>query len=105
SLAAEGAGVVLSGRSQDKLAAAAREIGGEVHTETVDHSDPASVDALVARLKDQAIDILVLNGGGPPPGAVATVATDIWNRQFAAMVSGPLAIAGALLPGMRARGF
>lgn len=105
SLAAEGAGVVLSGRSAEKLAAAAREIGGEVSTETVDHSDPDSVDALVARLKDQPIDILVLNGGGPPPGAVAAVEPDSWNRQFAAMVSGPLAIASALLPGMRARGF
>jgi 3-oxoacyl-[acyl-carrier protein] reductase len=105
SLVAEGAAVVLSGRSEDKLAAAAREIGGEVSTETVDHSDPASVDALVARLKNQAIDVLVLNGGGPPPGAVAAVEADTWNRQFAAMVSGPLAIASALLPGMRARGF
>ena len=105
SLAAEGADVIISGRSAEKLEAAAREIGGAVRTETVDHADPASVEALIARIRDEAIDILVLNGGGPPPGAVAAVATETWNRQCAAMVSGPLAIAAALLPGMRARKF
>lgn len=105
SLAAEGAEVIISGRSREKLAAAAREIGGAVRTETVDHSDPASVEALLARLGDEPIDILILNGGGPPPGAVAVVESETWNRQFATMVSGPLAIAAALLPGMRARKF
>jgi 3-oxoacyl-[acyl-carrier protein] reductase len=105
SLAAEGADVIISGRSAEKLDVAAREIGDKVRTETVDHADPASVEALVARIRDEPIDILVLNGGGPPPGAVAAVETETWNRQFAAMVSGPLAIAAALLPGMRARKF
>ncbi len=105
SLAAEGAAVIIAGRSADKLEAAARKIDGAVRTAVADHADPASVEALAARLKDEKIDVLVLNGGGPPPGAVASVATDVWNRQFAAMVSGPLAIAAALIPGMRARGF
>jgi 3-oxoacyl-[acyl-carrier protein] reductase len=106
-LAAEGAGVILTGRSAEKLERAAVEIGNgaKVRTEVADLAAAASVQALIERLKGEAIDILVLNGGGPPPGPVAAVETEVWNRQFAAMVSGPLAIASALVPGMRERNF
>jgi 3-oxoacyl-[acyl-carrier protein] reductase len=106
-LATEGAGVILTGRSAEKLQRAAAEIGNgaKVRTEVADLAAAASIQALIERLKGEAIDILVLNGGGPPPGPVAAVETDVWNRQFAAMVSGPLAIASALVPGMRERNF
>jgi 3-oxoacyl-[acyl-carrier protein] reductase len=106
-LAAEGASVILTGRSAEKLALAAAGIGSAatVRTEVADLAVPASIDALLERLKGEAIDILVLNGGGPPPGPVISVAAEVWNSQFAAMVSGPFAIASALVPGMRARGF
>ena len=106
-LAGEGAGVILTGRSAEKLERAAAEIGSGAkgRTEVADLAVAASVQALIERLKGEAIDILVLNGGGPPPGPVAAVETEVWNRQFAAMVSGPLAIASALVPGMRTRGF
>ena len=105
SLASEGAQVIITGRSAEKLEAAAREIGGSVRTETVDHSDPASVEALIARLTPAPSHSVGLTGAAPPPGPVAGVETEVWNRQFAAMVSGPLAIAAAVLPGMRARKF
>lgn len=106
-LAEEGVAVILTGRSAEKLERAAAEIGDgvKVRTEVADLAVAASVQALIERLKDQAIDILVLNGGGPPPGPVVSVETEMWNRQFATMVSGPLAIASAIVPGMRARNF
>ncbi|SEQ28442.1 3-oxoacyl-[acyl-carrier protein] reductase [Faunimonas pinastri] len=107
SLVEEGAQVILTGRSAEKLASAAAELGAAdaVRTEELDLADPASVQALIGKLGDQVIDILVLNGGGPPPGPVADVQSEEWRRQFAAMVEAPLAIAGAVLPGMRARRF
>jgi 3-oxoacyl-[acyl-carrier protein] reductase len=104
-LAEEGASVILTGRSRDKLEAAASGIGAGTRCEVLDLADPASVEALAVRMADEAIDILVLNGGGPPPGLVATVSAGVWNAQFSAMVVGPLALAAAVLPGMRARGF
>lgn len=107
-LLAEGADVRLASRSAEKLKAAAVRMetaGKPVRQEVVDLADSASVAALIDRIGNQAIDILVLNGGGPPPGPAATVEPDVWNRHFAAMVSGPLAIASAVLPGMRARRF
>ena len=105
-LVSEGAGVTLTGRSSDKLAAAAAALaagGAAVATEVVDLSDAASVSALVERIADRAIDILVLNSGGPPPGPVGSVDTELWTSQFATMVSAPLSIAAAVVPGMRAR--
>lgn len=107
-LLAEGANVVLTGRSEEKLAAAAARLpasGSSVRHEVLDLADAASVAALADRIGGEAIDILVLNGGGPPPGPAASVDPQVWNRQFAAMVSGPLAVASAVLPGMRARKF
>lgn len=107
-LVSEGAGVTLTGRSSDKLAAAAAALaagGAAVATEVVDLSDAASVSALVERIADRAIDILVLNSGGPPPGPVSSVDTELWTSQFATMVSAPLSIAAAVVPGMRARRF
>lgn len=107
SLAAEGAEVILTGRSHDKIRAAVESLptGAAARGELLDLSDPASVDAFIAKVKDEAVDVLVLNGGGPPPGPIAEVGSDLWTRHFATMVANPLAIASALLPGMRTRGF
>ena len=106
-LAAEGASVVLTGRTASKLKAAASAIGaeGRVRMDLLDLADLSDVDAFSSRMKDDGIDVLVLNGGGPPAGPVAAVASEVWCRQFVAMVASPLAIASAILPGMRARGF
>lgn len=106
-LAAEGACVIIAGRSSDKLAATAAEIraktGAAVAAEIVDLSAESSVKAFLERLDDRGIDILVNNGGGPPPGSVAAVTPDTWRRQFEAMLNAPFTITAALLPGMRAR--
>lgn len=108
-LAAEGTNVILTGRAADKLNAAAAGVspasGATVRGEVVDLADAESVAIFAGRLRGEAIDILVLNGGGPPPGPVEALEAAVWNKQFAAMVSGPLTLAGAVVPGMRARKF
>ncbi|WP_415400692.1 SDR family NAD(P)-dependent oxidoreductase [Tateyamaria sp. SN3-11] len=64
-LAAAGHHVLLHGRSTDKLAAAAAEIGGTVETFNADLSDMAAVKALAAdiRAKHDRLDVLINNAG------------------------------------------
>ncbi|MCB2051225.1 MAG: SDR family oxidoreductase [Novosphingobium sp.] len=109
-LAAEGANVILSGRSVERLEAVRVEIAasatGYVSTLAADLGDRASVDAAVAQIKAGTMpDILVLNGGGPPPGPMATVDADVLEAQFRAMVETPIRIATSLLPHMREQAF
>ena len=65
-LAGRGWSVIATRRSasSDKgLEAFARESGGKVRVESVDIEDPASIDALADRLKDQALDLVFVNAG------------------------------------------
>lgn len=106
-LAAEGATVLLAGRDTGKLDAVAQRIraaGGSAEPLRLDLADPASLDAVLAALGDRPIDILVNNSGGPPPGPVAEVSAAQWQSSFNGMVAPIFRLAGALLPGMRARG-
>jgi len=106
-LALEGASVTLVGRSGERLDAAAEKIrtesGVEVKTEVLDLSDAGALETWVPVISTRAIDILVNNGGGPPPGAIAGVAADVWRAQFEAMVNAPFRITAGLLPGMKSR--
>ncbi|MCE2563252.1 SDR family oxidoreductase [Komagataeibacter sp. FNDCF1] len=107
-LAREGARVILTGRDAARLEAACatiRATGGTVEARVVDFADAAQVATLLEGLADTAIDILVTNGGGPPPGPIADVAPEVWQAQFDRMVTVPLRIVQAVLPGMRARGW
>lgn len=88
----EGANVLLSGRSADKLATAAKQLnaGGAGSTDYI-VADLAAADAAAtlhaaATEKLGGVDILVNNTGGPPPGPVAKPDADSWRAQFDTMV-------------------
>jgi 3-oxoacyl-[acyl-carrier protein] reductase len=108
-LAEEGAIVALTGRKQADATAAASEVasrdGATVHGLAFDAADAASaaavIDAAQAALGD--VDILVLNGGGPPPGPISAVTAEMWQQQFQAQFLSFVQITGAFLPGMRER--
>ena len=89
---------------EGKLEAAAEKIhagtGATVSSEIVDLSDEGSVEALISRLGERTIDILVNNGGGPPPGSIAAVTPETWRGQFEGMLNAPFAITAG--PEMRA---
>jgi len=107
-LAAAGARVVATGRSESTLAqtaALASAAGGEVRTATVDVSDSTSVNALGADLADEAISILVNNAGvaGPVAPLVDVQPAD-WDEVFAVNVRGVYLICRAFLPPMIERG-
>lgn len=90
-LAREGAKVVINGRRPDELARAAQEIrqvmavrGADVHTFAGDVTDPDAITRLVKATAQRfgQIDILVTNGGGPPPGDFTDLAEKDWQTAL-----------------------
>ena len=108
-LAAEGASVILTGRALPAAETAAAEIqaatGGAVHGLAFDTTNREAPSALIARAMASLgeIDILVLNGGGPPPGPIQSVDLETWQRQFQAQFLSFVELTNAFLPGMRER--
>ncbi|MFN4019619.1 MAG: SDR family oxidoreductase [Erythrobacter sp.] len=95
SLGAEGAQVFTVARSG--------EAGG--HHIIADLDDPAAAQTILAALGGAEVDILVLNSGGPPMGTAAATGPDGFGAVMGRMFNTQIAVAQALLPGMRARGF
>lgn len=110
-LAAEGAHVLLTGRSGDKLAAAAVAITakGPGHAAYVvaDLALPDVVETLVGAVQDKlgGVDILVNNTGGPPPGRMVDADPQVLAAQFDAMVLTVIALTQRLLPQLRDQGW
>ncbi|MDH4107830.1 MAG: SDR family oxidoreductase [Gammaproteobacteria bacterium] len=110
-LCAEGADVLLCGRGRDRLEAAAASLNsrgpGSADYVVTDLGEPESAEALHAAAMDRfgAVDVLVNNTGGPPPGGVEGQALETWSSQFDTMVLRVIDITGRCLPGMRARGW
>jgi len=106
-LAAEGVRVALASRSVEKLAAAAATIEGDPVVLTVDLSEPASIDALVddATAALGQVDILVANGGGPPPGNFASTEVDAYQAALQLNLLSMVALTKAFVPPMQERGW
>ena len=111
SLAAEDANVLLCARSEDALINAAAELddlgSGRVSYYAVDLSRPEAPDDINASAEEQLgpVDILVNNGGGPPPGPVAVTERSTWRQQFDDMIAPLFELGGLVVPGMRQRGW
>lgn len=103
-LVAEGARVVISGRSEESLAAAVAELGEERALSLVaDNADPQTPGRLLAAAKDRwgRVDGALISVGGPPPGTVATTTDEQWRTAFEAVFLGGVRLArevGAALP-------
>jgi 3-oxoacyl-[acyl-carrier protein] reductase len=109
-IAAEGADVMLTARSEDKLKAASDAINsrgaGRAFYMAADlKADLASIHARAVEALGGPIDILVANTGGPPPGTALSVDSDLWTAQFEAMVLPVIKLSGLVIGGMRERGF
>ena len=104
-LAAEGARVAVSSRSQDKIDAAAAQIGarGYVH-DTLDlDAAPALIEAVTSDVGP--IEILVTNTGGPPGGDPLEFTREQWEAAHRELVIAPIEMIELAVPGMRERGF
>ena len=110
-LAAEGAHVLLTGRNAAQLEALASRINGrgpgKADWAVLDlaEEDFVARAQAIATEKLGAVDILVNNSGGPPPGTAASITAEALERHFRIMVINLIALGNALLPGMVERGF
>lgn len=108
-LAAEGATVMLVGRTAERIKANAEQITargkGKAYGIAADLGAPGAVDEIVAIAEQTLgqIDILVNNTGGPPAKPATEVGEDEWAKYFKTMVEPVFAMTAKLLPGMRQR--
>ncbi|HMF91197.1 MAG TPA: SDR family oxidoreductase [Candidatus Angelobacter sp.] len=104
--AREGANVVICGRDNRKLDAAASEMGPRCLAIPADISESASVEQLVNAVcgRFQRIDILVNNAGVLLAGTAESVSEEQWNQTFSINVRGMWLMARSVLPHMRAAG-
>jgi 3-oxoacyl-[acyl-carrier protein] reductase len=104
-LAGEGARVAISSRTQERIEAAAEQIGarGYVH-DTVDlDAAPGLVEAVQRDLGP--IDILVTNTGGPPGGDPLEFTREQWEAAHRELVVAAIEMIELVVPGMRERGY
>ncbi len=106
-LAREGARVAIASRSQEKLDEAVAEIGSGATAFVADTTDldrladlPAEVAASLGE-----IEVLITNTGGPPFGGALDHELDEWEQAYRSLVLAPKVLAGAVVPGMRERGW
>lgn len=91
-LAREGANVVINGRDEDRLAAAATELSevgsGEIVTQAGDLTDPDDITALVDQTVDAfgGLDHLVTSAGGPPSGPFLDIPESEWYEAYDLLV-------------------
>ncbi|MFF3488274.1 SDR family oxidoreductase [Streptomyces sp. NPDC002701] len=110
-LARTGHRVVITGRREavlrDAAAGLGRSTAGAVDWLVSDVAEPDSAAATISEVerRHDALDVLVLNAGGPPPGRILEVDDKQWQSSFELLLSGPLRLARQVLPGMAARGF
>jgi 3-oxoacyl-[acyl-carrier protein] reductase len=106
-LVAEGARVAMASRSQERIAAAAAEVGGEAFVHDVADLDnvPGLLAAVEARLGGP-VEILICNSGGPPAGPDPLAFTrEQWEAAYRLLILGPMALIERTLPSMRERGW
>lgn len=102
-LVAEGARVVLSGRSGDTLDEAVRELGDSAVAVVADNADEDAPGRLVeaARTRFGRVDGALVSVGGPPKGAVSEVTDAQWTAAFESVFLGAVRLSrelGAALP-------
>lgn len=104
-LAAEGAQVAVSSRTEEKIEAAAAEIGARSYVhDTLDlDAAPGLLEAVASDLGP--IDILVANTGGPPGGDPLEFTREQWEAAHRELVVAPIEMIELVVPGMRERGF
>jgi 3-oxoacyl-[acyl-carrier protein] reductase len=107
SLVREGARVAIASRSLEKLEEARAEIGEAAAPFAANASDLDRLAALPGEVEAALgpIEILVLNTGGPPLGGALDHDLDDWESAYRSLVLAPRVLTGAVVPGMRERGW
>jgi len=98
--AAEGASVFITGRRQEALDAAVKQIGGRVTAVRGDMADLADIDRLydAVQQKHAQIDVLFANAGGGEMVALGAITEEHYQRTFDTNVKGVLFTVQKALP-------
>lgn len=102
-LVAEGARVVISGRSRASLEAAREALGEAAVAVEADNADAATPARLLAAAQETwgRVDGALISVGGPPKGSVTGTADEDWTRSFESVFLGAVRLAreiGRVLP-------
>ena len=99
----EGASVFITGRRQDSLDAAVKEIGGRVTGIRGDMSDLADIDRLydAVQQKHPQIDVVYANAGGGEFAPLGAITEEQFDKTFGTNVKGVLFTVQKALPLMK----
>jgi NAD(P)-dependent dehydrogenase (short-subunit alcohol dehydrogenase family) len=105
-LAEEGGRVLCADVNGESAEETASSIGDAASALATDVSDPAQVDAMVARCVELfgSVDVLVNNAGVNIPGVLHEVPDDVIDRTLAVNVKGPIYGCRAAIPHMLSQG-
>ncbi len=109
-LAAEGVKVSMSSRDADNITDAAKRVAAETYTENFAMPvDVRSGDALAAWYgktveKFGGVDLLFVNGGGPPAGTVLSFDDAAWQSAFELLLLSAVRMVRLAVPSMKSRG-
>jgi 3-oxoacyl-[acyl-carrier protein] reductase len=108
-LADEGAQVALAGRDKQSAQQAAQQLqqrGARASGYACDVADAAAIAAWSEAVQRDygAIDGLVVNAGGPPPGGFDTLDDTAWDQAFQLTLMSAVRLIRAVLPALRKRG-
>lgn len=106
-LAEAGVDLVINARGRDALEATAEEIRARYGVQVTAIAADITTEAGRAQVLAQAdaVDILVTNAGGPPPGIWSDWTRDDFIKALDGNMLTPIALMTALLPGMIAQGW
>ena len=110
-LAMEGCHVAVCDVHAPSLAAAKEAVfsaaDGKVRVmaQAVDLTKPGQIETLVAGVRQElgAVDILVTNAGGPPPGMFDQATDEKWQKGFELTFLSAVRLIRAVLPAMKAK--
>jgi NAD(P)-dependent dehydrogenase (short-subunit alcohol dehydrogenase family) len=105
-LAREGAAVSVCARNAEEVSTAAaqlRELGGTVHEQVVDVTDPEQVSGYVEAAAGAlgGIDVLVNNAGAAHPGTFSTLTDEDWHGDLDVKLFSQIRCTRAALPHLR----
>lgn len=96
----EGARLIVTGRNEETLEAARRELPSDVHVVKSDAGSLADAEALATTVAEKlgGLDVAFLNAGVARFAPIETVSDVDWDETFAINVKGPYFLAQRLLP-------